>query len=1337
MPEAAYSPEDHQALDEILGYLNFSEGASDAKVLGNLNQIYARLAASRAADEPMYRRLADVLSQRLDALAKESSTFRDSQQARNVLRLTFDDVLPGYMQFHQDLLAHQSMDFIFGPLMIGRTFEAVLRQERPWDDDDRIVRGAVTALGDFIGYRPVAVLENDRKIAPYPHEWVRAVPLYIRDAGIASGRYEKLIDETLRVLQSTDPDMLAAAWFDLDALDELAFDPRAYDFDHPVNKRPNYHFGTWDLNDIDNRGRYRRFVIQQVTLDALISRIDQLEEIDAQEALVEAATVLAGTILMASGTCGGGPGVHSSEVTLATLLPHIASYRDAFYAEQIENISGHHGERLAAEMKALQQPFAAARQHLNAELARGRATQLQHVHLARLYARMGYADAAQKQIDHVRVAGPRMLCRMEAMLATGERLIDEAVGRCDPDGQPPPLERQRELLREAAALLPRTEDLLRRAIHCGAMIDPWNILGFQGNISLFPALENSILDDRVDDLLGVVRSLVELHARLLREAALAKDDELGNKLVASMRELAAWWDQFATTAVSDVEGIDAGEALGAAQGVAEVLSAWREGGSHTGDIAFWREHVETLNSTNAYALVVETLLQRRDHLAAMALLMQWLSQADYVPLEQGGLSLCNLMLRWLAEVLRSTPGGPTTDESLQLVCKFFDYLEANAEDYWNVPRLDYDAEMVHEEPAPAGDNVDDPWADDEQDDVDDLFSAAYEQVIYRDSTSDGFEGSVMDEGASGSEFELEEESQHIDRRLAFLVALARLWQRASIALSTANSADQDYTSYLRSWHAQAIGLRSQLMQLLEAVHHRPIRAPTGNLDSLVEYDRQRSIKISLLERVIAATVEVSDAARYLAASVPDDSDENDSADRDPMVQLMRHFLRQDVAAARAHWTDALDELGNREILYVPLSRSGDPHKIVEARCLQQSMGDLLAWMPRFGMLRETCQLIEVARVMESENTAGAGAVTEFDGLFEVGYKAIVESLVAASADWHPTAEHPSETETLLVDCLQEWTEALLKRWLAHSRTLRLSVLERIGSRKHWDAIVQFIQHYGNDLFTQRFMTLGNIRAILLEGVGMWLSQLEEEGGDQFALLEDLNTRQQRVAATAKLELILEAVIENYDAYRDYNSTTTQSDRGEMLYTLLDFLRAKTAYERVAWNLRPVIWAHEVLVRNRREHAATLWEEAFEQRVRDVADKHCAKLVELSRKYGMRLPTVSDRIQERFLRPMAIDRSTALIRPSVSQCGSEEAAAAFETLREQAERIASQPTGVGLETPDWILALEDELEKATNETRIGPETLHPCSGRPRHLTLAEVEEQLSNWALPDDDEFEDD
>jgi len=60
------------------------------------------------------------------------------------------------------------------------------------------------------------------------------------------------------------------------------------------------------------------------------------------------------------------------------------------------------------------------------------------------------------------------------------------------------------------------------------------------------------------------------------------------------------------------------------------------------------------------------------------------------------------------------------------------------------------------------------------------------------------------------------------------------------------------------------------------------------------------------------------------------------------------------------------------------------------------------------------------------------------------------------------------------------------QWLHHSRTLRLSVLERISDKEKWQQLVNFIQRYGAELFTQRFFSLGNVRAILHQGVGDWL-----------------------------------------------------------------------------------------------------------------------------------------------------------------------------------------------------------------------------------------------------------
>src|SRR6185437_3263445 len=162
-----------------------------------------------------------------------------------------------------------------------------------------------------------------------------------------------------------------------------ALDLRAYDHNHPVNRRPNYVFGEWDPHHLDNSGRYRRYVVRKITLDGLLDRVNQKENLPPlpggaprQERLFEAAAVLAGTILMAVGVTGSGPGAHDSSVSLATLLPRIARYRDAFYEQLLPRLPAAHAGRLREEQALTRQPFGGARQHLNGYLARHRALQM-------------------------------------------------------------------------------------------------------------------------------------------------------------------------------------------------------------------------------------------------------------------------------------------------------------------------------------------------------------------------------------------------------------------------------------------------------------------------------------------------------------------------------------------------------------------------------------------------------------------------------------------------------------------------------------------------------------------------------------------------------------------------------------------------------------------------------------------------------------------------------------------------------------------------------------------------------------------------------------------------
>ena len=78
-------------------------------------------------------------------------------------------------------------------------------------------------------------------------------------------------------------------------------------------------------------------------------------------------------------------------------------------------------------------------------------------------------------------------------------------------------------------------------IACGAIIDPWSILGFDGNFSLFPAIENSVRDHRADDLVGLIEHIMALYSRLWSEAAAVNDQVVGEKIRDEFYDLANWW----------------------------------------------------------------------------------------------------------------------------------------------------------------------------------------------------------------------------------------------------------------------------------------------------------------------------------------------------------------------------------------------------------------------------------------------------------------------------------------------------------------------------------------------------------------------------------------------------------------------------------------------------------------------------------------------------------------------------------------------------------------------------------------------------------------------------
>src|SRR5262249_20863733 len=150
--------------------------------------------------------------------------------------------------------------------------------------------------------------------------------------------------------------------------------------------------------------------------------------------------------------------------------------------------------------------------------------------------------------------------------------------------------------------------------------------------------------------------------------------------------------------------------------VARALSRWRERGEAAADLAFWRSQLEDVHSPKAFALIIEALLGKEDYRASMALLMTWLGQREHVPLQQDEHAFHPLALGWVLGVCStggaSNGGALAGGSSFELIAKFFDYLEANAEEYWEVPRPEMAAPSEPGEPgaAPAEEEEESPYS---------------------------------------------------------------------------------------------------------------------------------------------------------------------------------------------------------------------------------------------------------------------------------------------------------------------------------------------------------------------------------------------------------------------------------------------------------------------------------------------------------------------------------------------------------------------------------------------------------------------------------------------------
>jgi hypothetical protein len=110
-----------------------------------------------------------------------------------------------------------------------------------------------------------------------------------------------------------------------------------------------------------------------------------------------------------------------------------------------------------------------------------------------------------------------------------------------------------------------------------------------------------------------------------------------------------------------------------------------------------------------------------------------------------------------------------------------------------------------------------------------------------------------------------------------------------------------------------------------------------------------------------------------------------------------------------------------------------------------------------------------------------------------------------------------------------------------------------------------------------------------------------------------------------------------------------------------------------------------------------------------------------------MTSVAQRIAERFLLPMTIDRMMALVKPAVEQAGQQDSMHAFEILEEETELLMREPAGVGIDGPEWLVALEQEVGQIHYSGDLDAWPGNELLIRPIQPLLGDVETQLEQMS----------
>lgn len=1349
----------------LLGWMQLSGGKPSDKFRASMSRAWSILKSEGIS--PVWRSLLGWLDGEWNAaaLTRESGTgIYAGPPIAGAAIVASGIFIEATLANKRELLGNPDPDLVAGPLWIPSLLEYFVSNLSPEEIPEStalsgkintpeldwlvpIVRRAMAHFHDFVGYRPVPVLESGRKVRVHNGERHRPGILWWPGVGVAPIPEAPMVARTIHWVKHAPSDILEDAGFSMSALTELAIDLREYDHSQPAAQRPNHLFGEWDPEKIDNKGRFTRMVVRSMLLRLLWDQVENPgpgDPPDRQERLEEGAILLAGVILMSAGVLGQGPESVDPTKSLAFVIPRIATYRDAFYGQVMTALPKAHRMRLEAEARLLKQPLGRVRQSLNRSISAQRATQLQNRLLARLFGRLGLTELALERIATIRVPSIRLMVEFERLIQGWEEAPDS--------------------VNDPYRWLRKAFHVVKKGVSCGAFADPWNLIGFQGLYPLGPAREDSIPDDRLEDLRWMVSTLINECSRAHASASANGEKKSRARLRGLLGGVTEWWSKFPSMGIDDNDHPDAGSEFRSALRVARALGVWRSRGEVPADLPFWKKVLSTLETGEAVAEIFHVLLAHGDLQGALGILIYWIDAFDMHSTAEGRTDLTTLVGLWetawrekletinsakdpsdkkkssskktdnpgltvkapeidaqnSSELKNRTKGDNSSEspeakrlELVKIYRRAIDYIDANLPDDVAAPFLidgilnsDNDENEEKDEDSPA----DKPWSENSEGD-DDEEDGEEESPWSTDEDAKG----GLDDGSPGTDFPAEEGLFNLEYYLGQFSAWVWLLER---------TLTEPILSGLTTVCIETMANRAaQFRKLMDHLSQAEVPMPGAEVDSVMEFERRRAMKFHTMERAgeILFRLEAllclagkpgpeGGAAQLQAAYSKALGTGPLQTKTSPKKETEAEQEKKQIAQPSHTPLDPreidswIQLLIGRELLHKPMMADGQWQNWISNRMSLWFVQRTLRGLARSADFSGIIKFLTKAHQAELSSSLTAPRVSDFHHYFEIAFVESFRAVFRVVSSASPARIRSAGLFRGLMRLMEKFRAA----WLAQGRQTRLSTLDSVDDRL-MEALRGFIRHFGRDLFPARLMGLGNIRGILDRGVAQHLANLERNRDplDKNKLLEELGGSITMDDASSKLELILRAVAESYDCFKDYKSTTTVSDYGENLHVLLDFLRVKAAFTREVWNRGPWYLLHREMLEAGLREPLEEWIGEVMAEFRPIADQYLQKIADLEKRHGVRLLTVRQEIEEGLWMPMENEslhyhlRDLCELKDNGDQSAYQQGLASF---RKELAKWVGKPWGVGRDAPDWIRKLDDKSASEGDEStilRFGP------------------------------------